>query len=332
MSYLYVCEQGAEIHCSAGRFQILLKGIEIRSVPNETVEVIEIFGNVQITTPCMRFCMMHGVNVIFYSTTGKYFGKLISTGHVNVGRQRLQATLEDKFKLTVARNIVSAKIHNQSVLLRRYARNNAINVDEQIITMNRYAKKIDICSQVDEIMGYEGAAARIYFQTLGQLINQDFIFEGRNRRPPQDPFNSLISLGYTILLNEIYGKLEAKGLNAYFGVLHQDREKHPTLASDLMEEWRAVIVDSVAMSMLNGHELLPSDFYKDEESGGVFLEKNAFKSYVGKLENKFHTNNNYLGYIEYRVSFRRALDLQVNQFCKAIENNDPNLYIPVRIR
>lgn len=192
--------------------------------------------------------------------------------------------------------------------------------------------KVDSCIHVDEIMGYEGAAARIYFQVLGQLIDPEFSFEGRNRQPPLDPFNALISLGYTILLNEIYGKLETKGLNAYFGVLHQDREKHPTLASDLMEEWRAVIVDSVAMSMLNGHELRTGDFYKDQDTGGIFLEKNAFKSYVGKLEEKFHADNSYLNYIDYRVSFRRAIDLQVNQLCNAIESNDPTLYKPVWIR
>ena len=332
MSYLYVCEQGSEIHCADGRIRVKLKTEDLRSVPSETVEVIEVFGNVQVTTQCMRYCMMHGINVIFYSTTGKYFGKLVSTGHVNVGRQRLQGNLTDEFKLTMARNIVAAKIHNQSVILRRYARNRGLNVNDQIDTMNRYAHKLDLCSQTDEIMGYEGAAARIYFQVLGLLIDSQFPFDKRTRQPPLDPFNSLISLGYTILLNEIHGKLEAKGLNPYFGVLHQDREKHPTLASDLMEEWRAVIVDSVAMSMLNGHELAPQDFYKDEESGGVFLEKNAFKSYVNKLEAKFHADNNYLSYVEYRVSFRRALDLQAAQFCKAIENNDPNLYKPIQIR
>ncbi len=332
MSYLYVCEQGAEIHCSGGRFQIILKGTEIKSVPDETVEVIEVFGNIQITTQCMRFCMQHGINIIFYSTMGKYFGKLLSTGHVNVNRQRLQATLSEDFKLVIARNIIAAKIHNQSVLLRRYARHRDANVDEQIETMMRYSKKMDFCNQVDEIMGYEGAAARVYFAVLGQLIDSDFAFEGRNRQPPLDPFNSLISLGYTILLNEIYGKLEAKGLNAYFGILHQDREKHPTLASDLMEEWRAVIVDSVALSMLNGHELNVDDFYKDPETGGVFLEKNAFKTYVGKLEAKFHADNSYLSYVDYRTSFRRSLDLQVNQLCNAIESNNPALYKPVWIR
>ena len=105
-----------------------------------------------------------------------------------------------------------------------------------------------------------------------------------------------------------------------------------TLASDLMEEWRAVLIDSVVMSMLNGHELELEDFYRDEESPAVFLGKTGFKTYINKLEKKFHTDNKYLSYINYSVSFRQALDLQVNQLCNAIENNEPELYRAVVIR
>lgn len=133
-------------------------------------------------------------------------------------------------------------------------------------------------------------------------------------------------------MNEIYGKLEGKGLNPYFGILHKDREKHPTLASDLMEEWRAVLIDSTAMSILNGHELSKNNFYRDANGPGIFLDKDGFKTYIKKLENKFHADNKYLSYIDYRVSFRRALDLQVNQLTKAIEENDPLLYKPILIR
>lgn len=133
-------------------------------------------------------------------------------------------------------------------------------------------------------------------------------------------------------MNELYGKLEAKGLNPYFGIMHSDREKHPTLASDLMEEWRAVLIDSTALSMLNGHELLREDFYYGTDQPGVFLAKDAFKKYVQKLETKFRTESRYLTYVDYSVSFRRAMDLQINQFVRAIEGHDPAQYTPVMIR
>ncbi len=198
--------------------------------------------------------------------------------------------------------------------------------------MLRLCSKLPQCSTIEEIMGYEGAAARSYFSALGNLIDPDFYFEKRTRRPPLDPFNSMISLGYSVILNEIYGKLEGKGLNPYFGVLHQDHEKHPTLASDLMEEWRPVLVDSLALSLLNGHEIAAEEFYQEDFKPGVFLTKQGFKTYISKLEEKFHTTSKYISYVDYDVSFRRAMDLQIQQLCYAIESGDPSLYMPVRIR
>ena len=114
--------------------------------------------------------------------------------------------------------------------------------------------------------------------------------------------------------------------------MHKDREKHPTLASDLMEEWRAVLIDSTALSMLNGHELLLEDFYSGSDCPGVFLEQEGFKKYIKKLEGKFRTDSRYLSYIEYAVSFRRALDFQIAQFVKAIETENVDEYMPIEIR
>ena len=114
--------------------------------------------------------------------------------------------------------------------------------------------------------------------------------------------------------------------------MHRDREKHPTLASDLMEEWRAVLIDSTALSMLNGHELIPDDFYTPEDEVGVFLQKEAFRKYIKKLDTKFRVQNKYLSYIRESTSFRKSMDLQVSQLVKAIENGDATLYEPVVIR
>ncbi len=334
MSYLYVCEQGAIIGISANRFEVKYKDGMIKSIPAETLELIEVFGKVQITTQCITECLKRGVNILFFSTNGSYFGRLISTSHVNVQRQRKQAEIEknEEFKLRLSRKIIDAKIRNQIVILRRYARNTNQNIERPVIEMQNMAKKLWYAQTTEQIMGYEGTAAKIYFRVLGELIDPDFAFNGRSRRPPMDPFNSMISLGYSIIMNEIYGKIEGKGLNAYFGILHKDREKHPTLASDLMEEWRAVLIDSTALSMLNGHELTTDNFYTEIEQPGVFLENTGFKKYIQKLETKFRTQNRYLSYIDYSVSFRAALDLQINQFVKAIETEDADEYSPIIIR
>lgn len=299
MSYLYVAEQGATIGISDNRFQVRCKDSLIKSIPAETLEIIEVFGKVQITTQCLEECLKRGVNILFYSMNGSYYGRLISTSHVNVHRQKMQAEIckNEGFKLKFSKNIIDAKIRNQIVILRRYARNGENDIRQPVTEMQNMLKKIESrCDDIEQLMGYEGACARIYFHTLGKLINPDFAFDKRTRRPPLDPFNSMISLGYSIILNEIYGKLEGKGLNPYFGIMHKDREKHPTLASDLMEEWRAVLIDSAALSMINGHEIGKDDFYTGTEMPGVFLGREGFKAYIRKLENKFRSENRYLTY------------------------------------
>jgi len=181
-------------------------------------------------------------------------------------------------------------------------------------------------------MGYEGIIAKEYFKNISIIIQPEFKFKGRSKRPPKDPFNSMISLGYSILLNEIYAKLEGKGLNPYFGFMHKDKEKHPTLASDLLEEWRSVLIDSLVVAMINGNEIKKEDFYMTNEENGVYLKKEGFKKYITKLENKMRNDNKYLSYINYAVSFRKALDLQINELVKAIELENADIYKAIEIR
>ena len=192
--------------------------------------------------------------------------------------------------------------------------------------------KVGTSMTAQEIMGYEGQAAKAYFNGMSKVIKPSFKFNGRNRRPPRDEFNSMISLGYSILMSELMGKIEAKGLNPYFGFLHSDRENHPTLASDMMEEWRAVIVDATVMSMINGNEIAKDDFVMNIDEPGCFLTKNGLKKYISKLEKKLKTEMRYLDYVSYAVSFRRAIYLQTEQLVKAIEQGEPSVYHPIQIR
>ena len=318
-----------------GRITVIQSDDLLRTLPIESVEGITIIGNGQMTTPCIGECLKRGISIQYYSSKGAYFGKLSSTKHVNTKRQRLQVRLtEDKaFVLTLSKIILQAKLNNQIVLLRRYQRNSKIHVNEEINTIKRLKDKISSGKDLPEISGYEGNAARAYFKGLNNLINvSEFKFNGRNRRPPKDPFNSLLSFGYTILLNDIYGAIESRGLNPYFAFLHQDREKHPTLSSDLIEEWRPIIVDSIAMALINGREISIENFYRDKATRGVYFTKEGLKKYILKIEKRLDTSMRYLNYIDYPVSFRRAIDMQVLQLCKAIEEKDPNLYQPVIIR
>lgn len=127
----------------------------------------------------------------------------------------------------------------------------------------------------------------------------------------------MISLGYSILMNEVYCKIEMKGLNPYFGFIHRDAEKHPTLASDMMEEWRAVIVDATVMSMINGHEIGKEHFLTNVDEPGCYLTRDGLKLFLNKLERKFQTEVRYLKSVDYPVSFRRGILLQMEFFDKS---------------
>ena len=240
-------------------------------------------------------------------------------------------TEEDNFVQAFTREILGAKIHNQKVVLKRYLTKQTPEILEAVKQIENAERKLRRCESLDEMKGYEGIAARYYFAALSEIIEPDFKFFGRNRMPPKDPFNSTLSLGYTLLMHEIYGLIEGHGLNAYAGFLHQDREKHPTLASDLMEEWRAVIVDSVVLSLIQGHEIPIDGFQDDHETGGILLMNDTFRIFVRKYEKKLRSEIRYLQ-SEGRQNYRALLNQQVLLFAKAIDEEDPEIYKAVRIR
>lgn len=332
MSYLYVTENGAQINIDGGYFVVLYKNGMVHKIPKETLESVALFGNISISTPCMQDFLKKGIAVSFFSTKGAYFGRLDSTGCKNVFRLKKQIYNSDneEFSLNISKRIINSKINNQMIVLKRYCKNNLENVEAEIKNMRIYKNKIFSCNTYEEVMGYEGSSAKEYFSALSKIINTDFAFNGRNRMPPKDPFNSMLSLGYTLLMYEIYGEIENKGLTPYCGFLHKDRERHPTLASDLMEEWRAVVVDSVVLSLVQGNEIKKEDFATDEETQGVFLTKNGMKIFINKYENKLRSENKYINNL--KMSFRKCLWYQVNQIKNAIEEDNPELYNPIYIR
>ena len=333
MSYLYVTENNAKIGVAENYVYAEYKDGMIVKIPIETLESIAVFGHAQISTQCIQTCLTKGIPISYYSKGGSYFGRLHSTGHVKVERQRIQARLlHSDLALTLSKKIVTSKIHNQIIVLKRYARSRNVDLSDEYKEIKSMQNHIEKCDSIPQIMGYEGNAARIYFKCLGILVEPIFAFEKRSRRPPKDAFNSMLSLGYSILMNEIYGKIENRGLHPYFGFMHADRENHPTLASDLMEEWRAVIVDSLVMSLVNGHEIKSGHFVKGIDDEGVYLTKEGMNLFIQKIEKKLRQEMKYLEYIDYAVSFRRAMELQINSFILAIEKEDVNYYHPIWIR
>lgn len=213
MSILFVNENNAIIGIESNRCVVKYSDGMKKMLPLEVLESITVMGHAQMTTQCVQECLTRGIPVSYFSKGGTYFGRLQSTGHINAERQRKQSSLYDtQFSVDLAKNIISAKLKNQQVVLRRYEKSRGISVDSSIKMIHICREKVFGCNTIQELMGYEGQGAKAYFDGLSVLIKPEFIFHGKNRRPPRDEFNSMLSLGYSVLMNELYGKIEAKSI------------------------------------------------------------------------------------------------------------------------
>lgn len=332
LSFLYITEDGVYIKKRSGKFLVTKNNEIMFEIPQEKLEGLVVTDGVQISSQVIVEFLKKGVFLTWLSSTGEYFGRLEPTTHVNVYFQKKQALLtdDDTFCLSFAKNIIVAKTDNQVTLLRRYNR----NIESSKVYMNirnilSIKRNITTAGSIEQLMGFEGIISRIYFEALGIMVHGDFSFKGRNKRPPLDMFNSLLSFGYTLLMYELHTSITNKGLNAYFPLFHSIRTGHPALASDLMEEWRAVIVDSLVMSMIHRHEIKKDDFLPPAENGGIYLNRLGSKNFISAYEKKMRSVNKYVGE---KHSFRYTIDRQVDLFVKSIMEHDPHIYKPIIIR
>lgn len=178
-----------------------------------------------------------------------------------------------------------------------------------------------------ELMGYEGIISRIYFAALGNIIEEPFKFAKRTKQPPQDPFNSMLSLGYSMLFNEILSNVIAVGLHPYVGFMHRIAKGHPALVSDLMEEWRAVVVDSMVLAIVK-RNMIGYDMFEINEDG-CFLDSEARKVFLQAYNKKLRSNNQYL---EIKQTYRESLKQQCRKYVSALLHEDADLYTPMELR
>lgn len=335
MTILYLTEEGSCLEKNGNRVKIRKSEYTLKELPIEKLEGVVLVGRTHITTPLITDFLEREIPITWLSATGKFYGRLEPTTSINIERQREQFRRADDeiFCFELAKSFITAKIRNSRVLLSRYNRDRKIErVEELNDDLRKYPVKVLEANSIEQLLGFEGNASRIYFEALGLLVKEDFKFTGRTRQPPTDPFNSLLSFGYTLLLYEIYTAIANKGLNPYSSFMHQIRKGHPALASDLIEEWRPTIVDSLVMNLISTCAIVKSDFRPPAENGGVYLNYDASRVFIQKFETRIRSENQYLTYVEYPLSFRESLQFQVGSLVKAIEQDDPTIYRPVLIK
>lgn len=235
------------------------------------------------------------------------------------------------FCLAWSKRVVTAKIQNSLALLR--SREDVYQFsEEELHGLLHSAETVDTAESVDEILGYEGNAAKSYFACLPRLAeNEDFAFEGRSTHPPRDPFNSMISYGYSLLHRNIIGTVERHGLHPYFAFMHQLKGGHAALASDLIEELRAPIVDRTVLHLVNDGLVGLEDFHTNDQ-GAVYFKRaaakritDAFSAVIVKRYPYYKADGDGKTY-----GFQAMLDKKILTVIDAIECGDASLYRPVR--
>ncbi|MBF0121388.1 MAG: CRISPR-associated endonuclease Cas1 [Desulfobacterales bacterium] len=269
MSILYVADQGVYLKKDGNRILVEKGRTTIQWVHAFKVEQIVLMGNIFISPGTIAFLLQEGIDTVFMSIYGKYRGRLISAFGKNIELRRAQFKKfeDEKIKLETAKKYIQGKITNCRILLRRYNQEmNDPEVTSALHQLRILVNQISDVASIDSLMGIEGKSAAVYFGCFGKLLKVDDIqFNGRNRRPPKDPVNVLLSLGYSLLANTIQTQVNVVGLDPYLGCLHSVEYGRASLILDLMEEFRPVLIDSIVLKVINKKIIRATDFYRPED-------------------------------------------------------------------
>ena len=329
MPTLYLVEQGAELRCDGERLVVQREDMVLQELPLVKIEQVVIFGNVQLTTPAIKRLLDRKVDVVFLTLAGRFHGRLAGEPPPHVALRRMQYRRGDDsdWALRAARAMVIGKLRNQRALLQRFRRDRVApppELDESIAALEEMMHKAERSQGRSALMGAEGFGTRRYFAGLRLLLRDaEWGFTVRARRPPTDPVNVLLSLGYTLLLNNVLGAVQTVGLDPYLGFLHVDVYNRPSLALDLMEEFRPLLVDSLVLRCCNAGTVGLADFSaNDDPDRPVLLSDEGKRNFVRAFEERMrlevlHPEGADSG--PGRVSYRRCIELQARRLARAVQ-------------
>ena len=314
---LVVQTPGAQIGQRGDELVVSTKGEIVRKLPGRQLRAIYCYGAVQLTAQAVETCLELGIDVAYFSPAGRFLGILTGLPTSGIDARRGQYRLFDMpgVRLQLAREIIRAKIHNQRVMLMR----NGDVPDRVASAMASLRDSTGMARDMTALLGIEGSAAALYFEQFGSMLKGSqglkFDWRGRNRRPPRDPVNALLSLGYSMLAKELTGVCYAVGLDPFLGVMHQPRYGRPALALDLMEEFRPLVADSVAISLINRGELGPEDFLKS--AAGTFLTDKGRRPFWEAWFRRLDTEVSHPEF-GYKMAYRRMLEVQARQLWRFV--------------
>jgi CRISPR-associated protein Cas1 len=319
----------------------------LREIPLRDLERLIISESVHFTTPALAAVLQREIPIQVFSWSGKFLGGFLPAQNHH-GRSRLQQyqrTLEPAFSLQMAGRIVVAKLYNQRRVLQRLAASHAEretpepaapssgsppvdaaappDIAQTLVWLDSLFASIRVSKAIDELRGYEGASTARYFQAWGTYLPPQFPFERRSTRPPLNPVNACISFGSTILYHEMVAFLHAHGLDAALGLLHSTENGRWSLALDLIEPFRPILVEALALDLFS-HQILKAAHF-EQRNGGIYLNEEGrgkfFLQYERRMERQFLSET-----VGHRTTIRQQLEHQAVQFKACLE--DPDRFEP----
>lgn len=325
MSVLYITQPEAVISKTYEAFTVAQKqedgSWKKQTVAAQTIEQVVLMGNPQMTGDALVYALELGIPVHYLTIYGKYLGTALPGYSRNAPLRLAQYEVyqNSQRRLGLVKAIVTAKIHNQYNVLYRH------NQPENPLKNRK--KEVKQKQTIDEVRGMEGLAAREYFGYWTEMLGKSWTFPGRNRRPPTDPVNSLLSFAYGLLRVQVTAATHLAGLDPYIGYLHEPNRGQPAMVLDLMEEFRPIIADNVVLSVLNRGEIKPNDF--TESLGAYLLSDGGRKVFLQAFERKMNDQFKHPVF-DYQCTYRRAIQLQARLLSRHLQ--EEIIYKPLTLR
>ncbi len=287
---LYVMTQNSYLHLENDTLRVDVEREKKLQVPLHDLGSVVCLGNIMLSPALMHRCADDGISLVLLNNQGRFKTRLEGpvSGNILLRQAQHRLALDEKFALGIAHSAIAGKLRNSRQILLRGAREAGDEEDSRALTaaaetLSNSLRNLPYAPDLDVVRGIEGDAAKNYFAALPLLVKREvrnkFTMDGRTRRPPRDRFNALLSFLYSMLMNDCRSALEAVGLDPQLGFLHTVRPGRAALALDLMEEFRAIFADRLALTLINRGQIGPNDFV-EREGGAVLLEGNARRTVV----------------------------------------------------
>ncbi len=292
LNTLYLLTDGKYISRDHLNFVVKDHGREVMRVPASNLRDIVCLGECSLSTHTIRLCQESGISLSVLSERGRLICRVEGAPDGGVVLRMAQYRLcgDERFKLRLSKALVEAKIHNSRMNILRAARERkeGKRLSDAAQVLGNLLSHIDSAESMDELRGYEGSAARTYFEVFADMIAvEGFAFGGRSKRPPRDAVNALLSFGYMLLASDCASALAGSGLDPRCGFLHELRPGRPALALDFMEPFRAPVVDRMVLALINRRQVLPDGFRK-EASGGILMDDETRTALLNEYQNRKH--------------------------------------------